>query len=139
MKKLCWLLWALLWATGSASALEGTMALRVSAPLVVSVTPGLHLGHAGDFEPVLQADLGVGGGKLLVGADSFGEGFGWGLKAGLLRTWLAPIVAEKEQTFLGVELEVGYRHLFASVGIYGRIEGDQGGNALLTGGLGWLF
>ena len=139
MKRMRWLLLALLGAAGPALALEGTMALRVSSPLVVSATPGLRLGHPGDFEPTIQADLGVGGGKILVGADSLGEGFGWGLKAGLLRTWLAPIVTEKEQTFLGVELEVGYQHLFASVGLYGRIEGDQGGNATLIGGLGWLF
>jgi hypothetical protein len=139
MKKIQGLLLAAALTVGSAQAFEGTMAFRVSTPLVVSATPGLHWGKAEDFQPTLQADLGLGGGKLLVGADSLGQGMGWGVKAGLMRTWLTPIVTEKDQTYLGAELEFGFRHLVASVGAYARIEGNQGGNTTLTAGLGWLF
>ena len=139
MKTIQGLLLAVALGAGSAQAFESTMAFRVSTPLVVSATPGLHFGKFGEFQPTLQADLGLGGGKLLVGADSLGDGMGWGVKAGLMRTWLTPIITEKDQTYLGGELEFGFRHIVASVGVYARIEGNQGGNTTLTAGLGWLF
>lgn len=115
--------------------------LRISTPLLASGAAGVHFGgESAALRPAIQAEAGVGGGKLALGIDSLGTGkMGLGLKAAILRTWLEPIggIAE-DQSFIGLEGEWGYRRLVLSGGGYGRI-GDGEDDWLLSVGAGILF
>jgi hypothetical protein len=78
-----------------------------------------------DFTPSLEAEVGSGGGRIMLGLDNLGEGFGAGVKAGLLRTWLEPIDLDEDQTYLGLVFQIGYDQLFTELSGYRRIEGDD--------------
>ncbi|MFH0878702.1 MAG: hypothetical protein V2A34_03225, partial [Lentisphaerota bacterium] len=82
---------------------------------------------------------GVGGGKISIGADSLGEGLGWGIKGTLLHTWMNPLELPEDQDYLGLELELGYNHLYGSLGGYSRIQGDEGNSFAASASLGWKF
>ncbi len=127
-------------AVQAANAADGFATLRVSSPLIASASAGLRLGQdPTEMRPTLQAEVGVGGGRLMLGLDNTGEGrFGLGLKASALRTWLEPINVDEDQTFLGLEGEVSLWKLVVSVGGYMRAsDGDD--DWLLTVGLGFVF
>ena len=56
-----------------------------------------------------------------------GEGLGVGLKGSLLRTWFEPIGADKNTTYMGMELQGGISSIVLSLGGYRRIDGDGDG------------
>ncbi len=121
-------------------AADGFVGLRLSSPLIASGTAGVKFGEAdGGMRPVIQAEAGVGGGKLAVGLDGTGQGsFGLGIKAAMLRTWFEPIDVDEDQTFLGVELEASIQRLLLSLGGYRRIsDGDD--DWIASTGIGFLF
>ena len=108
------------------------VSLKVSTPLLVSVSGGYYFtgpGEPGSLEPrpVVEAELGVGGGKILGGVDTLGDGFGYGIKGGILRTWVEPVGADRDNTYFGFELEGGYERIILALGGYRRIEGDGDG------------
>lgn len=115
--------------------------LRISTPLLASGLAGVHFGgDAAALRPAIQAEAGVGGGKLALGIDSLGTGkMGIGLKAAFLRTWLEPLGdIAADQSFIGLEGEWGFRRMVLSGGGYGRI-GDGEDDWLLSVGAGILF
>ena len=59
--------------------------------------------------------------------DALGDGFGYGIKGGILRTWLEPVGADRDNTYFGFELEGGYERIILALGGYRRIEGDGDG------------
>lgn len=127
-------------AAQMATATDGFVTLRASTPMIASGSAGLRLGQdPTEMRPTIQAEAGVGGGRLMLGLDNTGEGrFGLGLKASVLRTWLEPINVDEDQTFLGLEGEVSLWKLVVSVGGYRRVsDGDD--DWLLTVGLGFVF
>ena len=124
----------------SAFGMESFSLLRVSTPLVVSGAAGLRTGHAdGTMRPTIQGELGVGGGRILVGLDQTGQGrFGHAIKGSILRTWLEPLSVDAGQTFLGLEGEVSLGQLLLNAGGYRRVsEGNDGW--LLSAGIGFIF
>ncbi|MCB1101503.1 MAG: hypothetical protein KDL10_04025 [Kiritimatiellae bacterium] len=101
--------------------------LTLSSPLLLSGTAGYRFGDdlAPGFKPIVEAEAGIGGGQLSVGLDSLGTGLGAAIKASMLRTWFEPIDLDPDQTYLGLQLLIGYDQLVAGVGGYRRIEGDD--------------
>lgn len=110
-----------------AAAGDGFVALRVSSPLMVSASAGMRLGadDPARLEPAAEVEAGIGGGRILVGIDHLGAGFGLGLKAVFLRTWLEPVGVDEDQSYIGVVGQMGFDRLFGELGLYGRIEGDD--------------
>ncbi len=111
---------------------ETFLALKVSSPLMVSASGGYYFTGPGEpgspeLRPLVEAELGIGGGKILVGMDTLGDGFGYGLKGGILRTWFEPVGADRDNTYFGFELEGGYDRVILALGGYRRIEGDGDG------------
>ena len=121
-------------------ALDSILVGRLSTPLVASAAWSLRFGDQEDgLRPVLQAEAGVGGGKLALGFDSTGDGaFGLGLKAAYLTTWFEPIEVEEDQDFLGLEGELSIKRLVLNLGGYKRI-GDGEDDWLTSAGLGFIF
>lgn len=109
------------------SAVQPYWGLRLGTPLGLSVSGGVRFSDPGsvDFSPGLEAELGSGGGRVMLGLDNLGQGFGAGVKAGLLRTWLEPIDLDEDQTYLGLVFQIGYDQLFGELSGYRRIEGDD--------------
>jgi len=120
-------------------AVESFVVLRVSTPLIASASAGLRFGATDRFSPTIQAEAGIGGGKIAVGLDNTGRGrFGYALKAACLRTWIEPLEVEDDQTFLGLEGEISIARLVLNLGGYRRVgEGDD--DWLLSAGIGFLF
>jgi hypothetical protein len=124
----------------STLAAEGFLLLRVSTPLIASGGAGLRLGGGdGGLQPVTQVEAGIGGGKLAIGLDTLGQSnLGYGIKAAILRTWFEPIEVDEDQTFLGLEAELGIRQLVFHLGGYRRVsDGDD--DWLVSAGIGFLF
>ena len=119
---------------------ESMLALKVGAPLMVGGAAGLRFASPmRPWTPSVQAEAGIGGGKLLVGGDTLGKGFGVGVRAVLLRTWLEPLGVDPDTTYLGADFELGFKHLVGSLGAYVRVEGADNDDLLLGASLGWLF
>lgn len=110
-----------------AEAANGYWGLRLGTPLGISASAGLRLGDAGSkaFHPSVEVEAGTGGGRIMLGLDNLGDGFGAGLKAGLLRSWFEPIDLDEDQTYLGLVGQIGYDRLFMELSGYRRIEGDD--------------
>ena len=127
-------------ALPGAQAADGFSVLRLSTPLIFSGSLGLRLGDDPEsLRPTLQAEAGVGGGRVAIGFDHTGAStLGFGIKAALLRTWLEPIEVDKDQTFLGLEAEASIKRLIFNVGGYGRL-GDGNDDWLVSTGLGFIF
>ena len=123
---------------GPASAVEPILRLQVGVPLMISGSAGLKAEGDG-LQPVVSVEAGIGGWKMSVGADSLGEGFGWGLKASMLHTWLKPIDMDEDLTYIGLDLEVGYEMLFGSIGGYAQVGGEDSENFMTTLSLGVRF
>ncbi len=125
-------------AATSGAAFDGFLQLRVSTPLLASGVAGLRFGEADrGFRPALQVEAGIGGGKVAVGLDSTGQDqIGFALKAAFLRTWLAPLQVEDDQSFLGLEGEMGIHRLIVSLGGYGRVS-DGEDDWLVSAGIGF--
>ncbi len=116
-------------ATPSFSTAEGFFGLKASAPLLVSGSGGFYLGGPTDpgvteLRPVIEGELGLGGGKILAGMDTVGTGFGYGIKGAIMRTWFESIGVDKDNTYLGIELEGSYDRMILGLGGYRRVEGD---------------
>lgn len=127
-------------ALPQARGANGFTLLRVSTPLVASASAGLRLGPSnGTMRPSMQVEAGIGGGRIAIGLDNTGEArFGYGFKAALLQTWLAPIRVDEDQTFLGLEGELSIQKLILGIGGYRRVsEGDD--DWLGSASLGFLF
>jgi hypothetical protein len=124
----------------AAFAADGFTVLRVSTPLIVSGSAGLRFGDdASALRPTLQAEAGVGGGRIAIGFDNTGHSsLGFGLKAALLRTWFEPVEVDEEQNFLGLEAELSIKKLLLNAGGYRRI-GDGDDDWLTSVGLGFVF
>jgi hypothetical protein len=112
--------------------------LHLSTPLLLSGSVGLAFGGNETHQNSIEAEIGIGGGKVLLGRDSFQSGWGFGLKASLLRTWIAPISVDKDQLYFGAELQAGKNSLLGHVGAHRRIEGDDE-PWLLSVGVGMRF
>jgi len=122
---------------------EAYFSLNLSSPLLLSGSAGLYVG--GDTElggkplrATFEGEVGIGGGKILAGFDTIGSGFGYGLKGSLLRTWFEPVGADRNNTYLGMELQGSLAPFIVSLGGYRRIEGD-GDGWLGTLSLGFRF
>jgi hypothetical protein len=115
--------------------------LNLSTPILMGGTFGYRLDAAGPKEKALmiEAEAGLGGGKLLVGMDGMNEGFGTALKVSLLKTWFEPINVDEDQTYLGAEFQMGNTGFYASPGGYGHISGDGGDSWITTLSLGIRF
>lgn len=131
----------LVWLVSSLPvAAESMLALKVGSPLMVSGAAGLRFtSPLRPWTPSVQAEAGIGGGKILIGGDTLGKGFGVGVKAVLLRTWLEPIGVDPDTTYLGADFELGFKQLVGSLGAYVRVEGADNDDLLLGASLGWLF
>lgn len=123
---------------GPVLAAEPVLRLQVGVPLLVSGSAGLKAEGEG-LQPTASLEAGIGGWKVSVGADSLGEGFGWGIKASMLHTWLAPVDMEEGLTYIGLDLEVGYEMVFASLGGYAQTGGEDSDNFVTTLSLGVRF
>jgi hypothetical protein len=123
-----------------ASAADSFVLLRVSTPLVASGSAGLRFGEAKDgLQTAIQAEGGIGGGKLALGFDSTGQGgFGYGVKAAYLRTWFEPIGVDDSQDFIGLEGEISIKRLVLNLGGYGRV-GDGEDDWMVSAGLGFIL
>ncbi len=131
---------ALLLATPSTQAADTYMVLRVSTPLIASGAMAVRLGEfSSQLRPALQAEAGVGGGRLAIGYDNVGtKRVGYGLKAALLHTWLEPLEVDRDQTFLGLEAELSVGRLLLNVGGFRRVSaGDD--DWIASAGLGFIF
>jgi hypothetical protein len=127
---------------------------RISSPQLLSISGGLLIGRVdapprpADAPPPkkmhipsglwLQAEPGIGGGKIGVG---FAKGLppvaAGGVQAFYLRTWGEPLWNETGRSYVGIELDAT---LFAklSLGVMRRV--DQGRHdTKVTGGLGFGF
>ncbi len=122
---------------GLASA-ETIKGVHLSSPLVLSGSYGLTFGGETGPRNIAELEAGVGGGKILIGRDTMGPGFGYGLKAALMRTWLFPVEVDTNQLYLGVELQAGNDVFLGRLGGYRLIEGDDD-DWLATLGLGFRF
>jgi hypothetical protein len=124
-----------------AQAADGFYTFRVSSPLIASGSAGLRFGDDTDrFRPSAEIEAGVGGGRILVGLDSLGDGPGLGLKPAFLRTWLDPAGVDAGRSYVGVVLQVGYDRFFAEAGGFGQVGDDDDGDDWLGSlGLGLLF
>ena len=80
---------------------------------------------------ILQAEVGRGGGKLQCGVGTWYM-VGGAAKVSILRTWGEPGEVEAGQTYAGVECQGNFFLINATIGVYARIYGDYGDEALLT-------
>ncbi|MEM0965745.1 MAG: hypothetical protein AAGJ81_06330 [Verrucomicrobiota bacterium] len=122
---------------------EGYLGINISSPLVVSGTAGLYLDSGVEvgsqaLRTGIEGELGIGGGKILIGMDTIGQGLGYGIKGSLLRTWFEPIGADEDNTYLGLEVQGSIQSLILSLGGYRRVDGD-GDGWLGTVSLGFRF
>jgi len=101
--------------------------LNLSTPLVLSGTIGYRFQPEPTLKmaPMIEAEAGIGGTKILLGLDGMNEGLGFGIKASLLHTWFEPINVKADQQYMGVELQVGNTGFIASLGGYARISGSD--------------
>jgi hypothetical protein len=127
-------------ATPFSYAADSFLVGRLSTPLLASASWGVRFGDkTGNLRPSMQAEAGIGGGKLALGFDSTGDaGFGFGLKASFLRTWMEPIDVDEDQDFLGVEGEFSIKRLILNVGGYRRV-GNGADDWLTSAGVGFIF
>ncbi len=124
----------------AAQAADPFLVMRASTPLIVSGAAGLRFSQpTGHLRPAIQAEAGIGGGKLAFGWDNTGEArMGYALKAAFLQTWIAPIEVDTAQSFVGLEVEYSIRKLLLNLGGYRRVSsGDD--DWLAAAGLGFLF
>lgn len=134
------ILLTLLLAAPSIQAADTYTVVRVSTPLIFSGAATVRLGEfSPQLRPSLQAEIGVGGGRLAVGYDNIGlKRISYGLKATLLHTWLEPLDVDRDQSFLGLEAELSVRRLLVNVGGFRRVSaGDD--DWLVSAGLGFIF
>lgn len=111
---------------------ETFVGVNLSSPLILSGNAGLYLSDKVEvgsipLRPVLEGEVGIGGGKVMIGMDSIGDGLGFGIKASVLRTWFEPIGADRNVTYMGVELQGSLSSFVLSLGGYRRVEGDGDG------------
>lgn len=101
--------------------------LNLSSPLLFSGTLGYRFDNEGNpgMGPMIEAEAGIGGGKILIGFDGMDDGFGFGVKASYLTTWFEPINIDSDQQYLGMEFQAGNTGFIASFGAYAKIEGDD--------------
>jgi hypothetical protein len=134
------------------AACEGTWGVSLSYPQVISASAGLLVGEIEPRQPppkgstflpkglLLQAEPGLGGGKVAVGyASGLVPYAAWGLKGTALRTWGHPWGVPTGKTYLGIEADASF-FVKLSLGVLWR-TGDHDGSSrmLLTGGLGLGF
>ncbi|HMP72992.1 MAG TPA: hypothetical protein PKE55_06965 [Kiritimatiellia bacterium] len=125
-------------ATPRAHALEPYVSGTISVPLGISAGLGLKIRPSAPYSPVLEAEAGIGGGRLSLGLDSIRDSFGVGARASLLKTWFEPVSADENVTYLGADLLAGYSSFIAHLGGYRRVEG-RGDGWQVSAGLGWRF
>jgi len=121
------LLILLLLSLPSAVLAQTVLGVNISTPLVFSGSGGVILGGGDprlESVPMLEGEIGLGGGKLLFGLDGSGRQVGFGMKASMLWTWLEPVNVDADQAFLGVEFQGNVGKLLGSLGGYYNISGD---------------
>lgn len=122
-----------------ARAVEPSLVMRVSTPLIFSAAAGLQFGEGEGYHPVIQAEAGIGGGKIAIGLDSSEPGyFGPAIKAAFLRTWFEPVDVDEDQSFLGLEGEIDIQRMVLNLGGYRRV-GDGDDDWLVSAGIGFKF
>ena len=125
-------------AASTTHAMDPHVSLRVSTPFIASAGCGLRFGEGDGFRPVIEAEAGVGGGRVAVGMDSIGNAVGFGIKGAFLQTWLEPLDVDENQSFLGLEGEMAIEQLIFSVGGYRRVS-DGEDDWLMSAGIGFRF
>ncbi len=126
-------------SSSSAWATDFFAGMRVSSPLVLSGSVGIRGGSYGDglYQPSVELEAGIGGGRILAGLDNLGDGFGAGVKAVYMRTWGEPIDVDEDQQYIGALLLLGYDRFTAELGGYRLVEGDEDDEWLSTFGIGF--
>jgi len=138
MKKLHSPLFAIFLLPLAAVAVEPSSVLRISTPLILSAAGGLKFGEGAGYHPLLEGELGVGGGKAAVGLHSSGDTVDLAIKAAFLRTWIEPVGVDEDISFMGFEGELGINRLVLTVGGYRRVSsGDD--DWLGSAGIGFKF
>ncbi|MDF3129397.1 hypothetical protein P0Y35_09340 [Kiritimatiellaeota bacterium B1221] len=101
--------------------------LNLSSPLLFSGTVGYRFSNEEKpgMGPMMEAEAGIGGAKLLLGFDGMDEGFGFGVKASYLTTWFEPVNVDADQQYLGMEFQAGNTGFIASFGAYAQLDGDD--------------
>jgi hypothetical protein len=119
---------------------EPFIVLRMSTPLIASVGGGLWFGdYDGAPRPTIQAEAGIGGGKIALGLDSTGKGkAGYGLKAAFIRTWIESLQVDEGQRFMGLEGEFSIQKLIFNLGGYIGIDNDED-DWMFSAGVGFVF
>jgi hypothetical protein len=125
--------------TGQIRRVGSTFAVNGGSPLGFSGSGALIVGRVqtgGDSCPsatgtLLQAEAGVGGGKVSVGRlfftycyTRFGSLGAADVKVSLLRTWGAPLWAPADKTYLGPELDIGVADWKIALGLLVRLGED---------------
>jgi len=80
---------------------------------------------------VAQIEAGEGGGKLQFGIGAWYM-VGWAAKASVLRTWHDPMELERDQTYLGAEIQLNFFLLNSTVGLYAEVDGDGEDETIVT-------
>jgi hypothetical protein len=126
-------------ATGQTRRVGSTFAIVGGSPLGLSGSGALIVGRVqtgGDSCPsatgtLLQAEAGVGGGKVSLGRlfftycyTPFGSLGAADVKLSLLRTWGAPLWAPADKTYLGPELDIGVADWKIALGLLVRLGED---------------
>jgi len=96
-----------------------------------------HHGYSGLF---FSVEPGVDGGLVGIGIGSDSPFILAFLRAAFLRTWGDPGEVAANQTFVGLDLRLGVRHVSGGVGWYPRIQGSAPGDGdvwLLNIGIGF--
>lgn len=116
---------------------DGYSALTVSTPLVLSASLGYRFVDASEpkkLAPSVEGEVGVGGGRILIGLDTLdGEGGGWGFRGGLMHTWLSPIDVETDNTYLGAQVDGAIGRVGLQLGLYQRVQGEDDPTVVLFG------
>ena len=139
-KQSIFLLLATFIITLPALAVDPYLKLRASTPLIASAAGGLRFGDATEsWQPAIEAEAGVGGGRIALGLDSLGSGkLGYGFKTAFLRSWIEPATIDENQSFLGLEGEISIERFVLNLGGYRRISsGDD--DWVASAGLGFIF
>lgn len=138
MKKTALLILMAVVAPAFSRAMDPSLVLRVSTPLIFSLEGNLRFGEGEGYHPLISGEAGIGGGKVAAGLASAGDTFGLALKAAFLQTWGEPVDVDEDQSFLGLEGEWSIKRMVLSVGGYRRVSsGDD--DWLGSAGIGFIF
>lgn len=113
---------------------EFMVGLQISAPQKIALGGGFVVPLRRTMESfsglLAAAEVGVGGGRLSIGAASYAapKVVGAQLRASVLRTWASPWKVAPRQTFVGPEARLTFGFLTVGGGGYWRVSGRAPGD-----------